>query len=264
MARAYIVFARKDIHPNRPQILDLYPNTSQRNSVLDGAGQTGYLSWIAQNDTMAAHTNDGGVLKATGTYYGLATYLAARIDDITTAPGQHLTPTAPNCNTIATAILARVKAGSALTLAGINAAIQVTLATSGIVGTGTSTATVEEILRIVSGEVFKVSATDALSGAAGIFLGTAGAFVVPVTTNNVVTYPSDWRHVRTFINTGSLHLSRYSGHLSKLADAAYVWSNASFTYGAAGTALWIDETHLTTTTGRAVVVYDAAGNVITN
>lgn len=262
MARAYICLARGDIDNNNLQILDLQPNSSLRVPAYEGAGQTGYLAWAPQNSTMVAHTNDGGVLRATGTYYGLATYLAARLDNQST--GFHLCVTAANANTIATAILARVVAGSALTTAGINAAVQVTLVNSGIGVAGTqTTATVEEILRIVSGEVFKVTAGDALSGAAGITLGTAGAFVAPVTgATGIITYPTDWRHVRTFVDTGSLHLSRHSGHMSKLAAATMDWNNPAYTYGAAGTALWVDATHLLTHVGRVLVVYDATGAVI--
>ena len=257
MARAYIAFARKDIDDNMLQILDLQPNSSLRNPIYEGAGQTGYLAWAAQNDTLAALTNNGGVRSATTTSYGLGAYLVCRLSNAGN------TPTAANCNTIATAILARIKAGSALTTAGINAAIGVTLAGQGI-GVGLTTMTVEETLRIVSGEVFKVTAGTAVSGAANAFLGTAGAFVAPSTVNGIMTYPSDWRNVRTFIDTGYLHLSRHSGHLSKVADSVFVWNNPAKTYSASGTALWIDGTNLTTTTGRAVVVYDASGNVILN
>lgn len=261
MARAYIVFSRKDIDDNNVQILDLQPNSSQRNSVYDLPGQTGYLAYTCQNDTVA-HTNDGGVLEATADTYGLAAYLGARVDDIT--GGGHVCVAAADANLAATAILARVRQGLALNTAGINAAIQtvVGLATSGIIGTGNSTATVVEILRILSGEVFKITAGSAFSGAAGIFLGTGGDFVVPTTVNDIVTYASDWRNVRTFTDTGYLHLSRISGQLSKFASATFVWENPLKTYGASGTALWIDDTHLTTTTGRAVVVYDVSGNVI--
>ena len=110
MARAYITLARRDIDDNMLQILDLWPNSSLRLPPYEPPGQTGYLSWTAQNSTMAAHTNDGGVLRATGTYYGLATYLACRLSNA------GATPTAANCNTMATAILARVVAGIALIL----------------------------------------------------------------------------------------------------------------------------------------------------
>jgi hypothetical protein len=263
MARAYIVYARKDIDDNGLQILDLQPNTSQRNSIYDPPGQTGYLAFASQNDTVA-HTNDAGVLKATATYYGLAAYIGARVDDIT--GGGHMCPVAADANAAAVAILARVRQGLALTTAGINTAIQtvVGLGTSGITGTGNSTATVTEILRIISGEAFKITATSAFSGAAGIFLGTAGEFVALTTVNGIVTYPSDWRHVRAFTETGYLHISRDAGSLSKLCASTFVWNNPAKTYGASGDALWIDDTHLTTTTGRALVVYDASGNVLTN
>ena len=235
MARAYIALARGDIDDNMLQILDLQPNSSLRNPIYEGAGQTGYMAWTAQNETIA-HTNAGGVLQATATYVGLATYIGARVDDIT--GGGNNCVVALEANRAAQAILARVRQGQALTLAGINAAIQSVpgLATSGIVGTGTSTATVAEILRIVGGEVFQIAAAIPFSGAAGIFLGTAGAFIVPVVVNGITTYPAAWRHVRPFIDTGSLHQSRFTGALSQLAAATYVWNNPALTYAPANTA----------------------------
>jgi hypothetical protein len=262
MARAYIVLARRDIDENNLQVTDLWPNTSQRNGVYDPIGQSGYLAYHAQNDTVAL-TNDGGVMDATADYVGLAAYLVCRVDDIT---GGHHAPAAADANAAATAILARVRQGLALTTAGINTAIQTVagLATSGITGTGNSTATVEEILRILGGEVFRVAATTPVSAGANAFLGTAGAFAAPALVNGVVTYPSYWRHVRAFVDTGALRISRLAGQLSHLASATYVWENPAETYGVSGSALWIDATHLTTTTGRAVVVYDASGNVVVN
>ncbi len=247
MARAYICLARGDIDNNGLQVLDLQPNSSLRNPIYEGAGQTGYLAWTAQHDTVA-YTDVGGVKNATAVYNGLAAYIAARVDDIT--GGGNLCPTAADANAAATAILARIVAGSALTLAGINTAIQTVagLGTSGIIGTGTSTATVEGILRICSGEVFQIAAGAAFSGAANAFLGTGGAFVASTSTS--------YRHVRQFVNTGSLQLSRHSGHLSVLAGATYDWNNPALTYGAAGTALWVDATHLLTHVGRVLVAYD--------
>jgi hypothetical protein len=232
MSRAYIVLARKDIDDNNLQILDLQPNTSLRNPIYEGAGQTGYLAWTAQNDAIA-HTNVGGVLTATAIYVGLATYIGARVDDIT--GGGHVCVSAANANAAASAILGRVRLGLALNTAGINAAIQSVpgLATSGITGTGNSTATVEEILRILGGEVFQIAAAAAFSGAGGIFLGTGGAFVTSTNTA--------YRNVRTFIDTGSLRLSRHSGYLSVLSSATHVWNNPAKTYAptnyATGTAV---------------------------
>ncbi len=252
MARAYICLARADIEDSMLQVLDLKPNSSQRVPAYDGAGQTAYLPFAAQNSTVA-HTDVGGVLTASAAYNGLAAYICARVDDVN-GVGGHGCVSAANANTIATAILARLVAGSALTSAGINTAIQVTLDDTGI-GLGHSTATAAEILRICQGEVFQVASGAAFSGAAGAFLGTAGGFLASTATG--------YRNIKTFTDTGSLRLSCGSGHLFVLSQATFSWNNPSLTYGSGGTALFVDATEVPAThLGRAVSVYDASGNVL--
>lgn len=269
MAKAYLVVARNDIDNNMLQVLDLQPNTSQRNPIYEGAGQTGYLAYALQNDVVAAYgVGGGGEDTMTGDTYGLAAYLVDNVKDLDNGD-VILTPA--RANAIAGGIEAAITAGTALTLAAIDALIQAATggALSGLTA-DTSTGTVEQVLRICGGEVYKVTDASIMSGPASAWLEPAGThtpiggFVVPVVVNGVTTYPSDWRNVRIFVDTGMLHLSRASGHLSALAAATYVWENPSFTYGAGGTGQFIDGTAIPAThIGRALVVYDATGAVIT-
>lgn len=264
MARAYIALARGDIDDNMLQILDLQPNSSQRNSVYDGAGQTGYMAWTPQHDVVVTAVPVANTQMVADSY-GLAAYLVDNVEDNDNA---NIILTDARANAIATGILNAVVAGTAVTLAAIDALIATATggATSGL-ATADSTGTVEQVLRILGGEVYKVAAAATLSGAAAAFVGPvhvpAGGFVVPVTVNGIVTYPSDWRNVRTFMDNGYLHLSRLAGNLSQVAAATYVWDNPALTYGAAGTALFVDATQMLTTISRALVVYDATGAVIT-
>ena len=259
MARAYIVLARGDIDDNGLQIMDLWPNSSLRVPAYEPAGQTGYLAWTAQHDTLVAYTVNV-TSRMTGTKYGLAAYMADNVED---NDNGNVIMTFARCNTIATNILARVRQGQALELANINAIIQAATGggASGLT-TAHSTGTVEEVLRILGGEVYKVADGAVLSAAAAGFVNPhvrVGGFVVPVLVNNILTYPTDWRNVRTFVQTGALALSCTYGNLGVLGATTYDWENPAKTYGASGTALWCDGTNMTTTVGRAVVVYDNSG-----
>jgi hypothetical protein len=264
MARAYIVLARNDIDSNNLQILDLKPNTSQRVPAYEPPGQTGYLAWGTQANEVTVTTPDANDVVST-TAYGIIAYL---MDNVADNDNGNIVLTFARAGAAAGDIAAALAAGTAVTLAVIDAAIQAATggALSGLT-TAHSTGTVEEVLRILAGEVYKLPAGAEISGVAHSFVNPhvrAGAFVTPVTgVDGIVTYPSDWRHVRSFIDTDYLHMSRFNGQLSKLASATYAWINPAFTYGATGTALTIGQGHIATTgIARALIVYDASGNVI--
>ena len=79
MARAFICLARNDLDENALQVLDLVPNTSQRNPIYDGEGQTGYLTWFRQNDLPTV--SGLGPILAASTVYGLQAYLLSNVDN---------------------------------------------------------------------------------------------------------------------------------------------------------------------------------------
>ena len=262
--RVYIVLARNDIEDNLLQVLDLKPNSSQRNPCIDGAGQTGYLTWYRQNSTVATTAGGGGIRTTNAAYQGVAAYI---IDNVENVQGGNLATTAAQANTIAAAILARVAAGSSLTLAAINTIINAAfggLASSdlnGVVAGSWSTGTVEHILRILGGEVYNLPASSQVGNAGNAFPGHGvghtrlGGFVASTSAL--------YRNVREFAWTGELNLSCLSGVLSKLKAATYSWINPSYTYGATGTALTISGGQVPATgVAPAVVVYEADGDVL--
>lgn len=270
MARAYLCHARNDLESRLLQVLDLKPNSSQPGNVLTLAsttdsgiqsGQTGYLTFGAQNDTVVLTATGGGAFSTSSVLNGLAAYLIDNVNNVT----GNAALTAARANNIAARILARVAAGSALTLADINVAIRA----EGGVGAGStlngaggtfSTGTVVEVLRVLSGEAYRVPAAAAVIGAGGVFPGggahaRTGAFLARSATG--------YRAVRRFYNTGALARSVLVGSLSKLTAATYAWINPAFTYGAAGTALTYGAAHIGATgVAKAVAVYAADGSVI--
>ena len=270
MARAYVCHARNDLEGHFLQVLDLKPNSSQPGNVLTmssltnsgvQSGQTGYLTFGAQKDTVVLHASGGGAFDTNADLYGLGAYL---IDNVNNVTGDTAL-TAAQANGIATRIVTRIANGLALTLADLNVAIRAqggVGAGSTLDGTGAtfSTGSVVEVLRILSGEAYLVPFNSTVIAAAGLFPGGVGhvplgSFLARGTTG--------YRAVRRFYNTGALALSVMSGALSKLMATTYAWINPSFTYGATGTALTYSGAQIGVSgVAKAVTVYAVDGSVI--
>ena len=150
-----VICLRDETIPNNSfQITDLFPNRSQRNPVVDPAAQgPRYLRQPENNIPVVANN---AVSKAVS---GLTAYLLTTID---VEAGGNPTPT--QANDMARTLLKRMRNGNELTLAKINDAIIAAgglggdFDNTGIVGTGDSTATVQNILSILGGANFTVSA----------------------------------------------------------------------------------------------------------
>lgn len=290
MARAYIVLTRNDLDDNLLQVLDLSPNSSQRNSVYDPAGQTHYQTHFYTDGVNGDVEALGGVTNAI--FYGLSTYLKCRIAN--TAGGGLIGPLPDaDCILVANEILTRAAAGSPLTAADINASILAATGNANGIGIGNSDATVEEILRILAGERFRVdrltdigagnfwqgpglgffttapSATRPESVFANNGAGVRGKnpFVGPTipTSIPVQVGTQDVNHnsIIPIVDTGALRLSALSGQLSEMASAGFTFLNPNLTYGSGGTALDLGGSALPASgAGRAVTVYAADGTVI--
>ena len=262
--RAYICFARNDLADNLLQVIDLKPYSSNF-TVYESAppGQSGYITWLPQNDTVALTAGGGGIQTTNALYRGLAAYL---LDNVENVGGPALTLTAAQANAMATGILARVTAGLPLALANINTVINAVAGVAlsdlnGAIINSHSTGSVAGILRLLAGEVYRLPAAAQVANAAGAFP-VVGPLHTPLGAW-VVQGEADFRNFRKVVNTGGLHLSALLGQISHLITTDYTWINPVFTYGAAGTALNINGGHLPVGgAGRAVSVYDATGAVI--
>lgn len=308
MARAFIVLNRNDLGDSLLQVLDLKPHSSQFSPAYDGqnSGQSGYQTHMAGdaavNTTVATQAGAGGgaSLDVNGDSYGLAAYLLDNVEDQVA----NAAITAAVANATRDAIFDLVSAGSAITAAAVANALVANGVSNAGAGTtltaGNSTGVLEEVLRILAGEVWKLPDNSQVTTAAGAFDATVRGFFV--TRPNVETPDSVdgtygavrgrkfssplpfirpgetragsapvqagtqdtlFRDVRTIVDTGDLHLSAQSGVLADLKLATYTFENPSFTYGTAGTALTLGGGHIGANfQARAVVVYDADGNVI--
>lgn len=138
----YICLRRSDIDDGTLQILDLWPNTSQRNQVIDPPGQTKYVNRY-QNDTLAL---SGSATAAE--YKGLAAYL---IDHVV-KNSANVPITVAVANLIAGDIAAVIDAATELTAAVVNASIQARTGdgTSSLTAGG-SNGTLADLLKIAAG-----------------------------------------------------------------------------------------------------------------
>jgi hypothetical protein len=244
------------LEDNLLQVLDLVPNTSQLNPIYQGQGQTGYLTWFPQNDAVALTA--GPPVTVNSTVYGVRAYLLDSIDD--QSGGGNAPMSVASANLVSIAILNRVAQGLPLTGAALDSLVGGLLTGSDFTGAtapgSTSLGVVEELLRILAGEVYRVSSGAALSDGGGAFHGAkvgvfvtapnivqdlgfgsggiSAAFGLPVipTTVPVQTGTQDvnFRRIRPIQDTGELAMSTATGVLSKLDLASYSFRNPSYIY----------------------------------
>lgn len=239
---------RHVLEEHRLQVInDLKPYSSDALRNYVGYGQTGAWAFLCSFAAVASPANGGGFRTTAVNYYNLTGYLLDTIHSDPTAAGpapNNCTLSDANALAISAWCAGRVAGGLPLTVALFNAACLAQVGGATGIGVGNSTATLEQILRILTGEIYCLPA-GAISGAGavpaatqgGAFLATAqGYFVVepnvqvgtdvrgrnisrPVGWGTAVQVaPQDlhWRDVRVLYNTGELHRSIVNGQLSKV------------------------------------------------
>ena len=226
---AYICRVRTDIPAAALQWLDLKPNTSQRNPIYSGTGQTGYLRTRVASTTMVTAASGGNDITV-GAQSGVSAYLMDHVESGGLAAGTGALSDA-NCNTIAAALIAILDAGTPLTLALVNAALSATAANTELTNAGgsASTGSLVELLKIMSGGIYEIPAGAATEIPTGTF-------------NPLVVGSFDDDGYRQIFVSGGLQASVFEGHLAEFASA-------TFDFGG--------------TLGAALVVYDFQGNVLT-
>ena len=223
----YICMIRTDIDNGVLQVLDLYPNSSLRNPIYDAVGQTKYVDRCV-SDTVATTTSGGNDVTVSA-YTGLAAYLLANVEKGGLAAGTSALTDA-NANTIATNIIAAMDAGSASTLAAINALLAATAANTELTSAGgsASTGSLADVLKILAGGEFVLPAGSVTETPTGTFNPAAkGSFT---TGQYRATYDSF-----------ALNASLGEGALSQFTSATYEYGG---------------------TTGAALIVYDDTGAVM--
>jgi len=288
--RIYIVPRRNDLEGMLISLGDLHPNAGQKNSIYQGAHQNVYMvegldplaatvvsstSWVSgsRNTTLAADavaddTTGGGndVTAMAATTFGLAAYIKDRVQDGGTASA--VAPQMPwaDCNAIAQAIMTSAMAGGAMTLAGINTIILLTAVNSNLAGAGISRSfgTVDDILRILSGEVYTLPELTIIENVLGQFqtlaqrtVFTDAQTVAFITAQGQFEASGDflaadaagYRARASLVRTGSANISLASGKLAAYTtNTTMVVLNPVYAYTAAAvTAIKTRATLLDTT-----------------
>lgn len=196
----YVCLARTDIADGVLQVKDLWPNLSQR-SDLEPPGQGPIYVNAPDNDAVAL-TADGDARTTTREYSGIQAYL---IDRVEAADGAALT--AAQAAAVATALIARMRAGSTLTLTAVNAALNAQDAGTTLTG-GDSTGVLTELLSVMAGAKYTVPAGSSIQDGSGDFVATqSGSFPTG-------TY-------REVLPTDSLVISFQQGDLYRYRSSAF-------------------------------------------
>lgn len=201
---AYVCRIRTDIPTGALQWTDLKPNTSQRNLVYEGAGQTGYLADRVTSDTVGALAANA----TTAVYSGLAAYL---IDHVIRNGSTTITPAIANAS--AAAIIAQLDAqanidvNAALTANGVaNAPAGTTLTTNG------SNGKLVEVLKILSGGLYVLPSGSVVGGlAAGAALGS---------------FTNDAQYRQLYV-TGALQISCGEGQLAGFSSSSFEYDGVT-------------------------------------
>lgn len=196
------VFGSSRVTEGTLQITDLHPHKTQSNAVLTPNFRGPAYIYSPSQASLATLPVLDANFDTNGDQSGLALYLLATIDD--DANGNVLISEA-DARSVALALIARAEAGLDLTEGSINQTILNTTGDANGIGIGGSTATVEEILSIISGySVFEISDGFSLGGALRVFEGpnVAPFFSTPSWAS---------RQIRTF--DGSFFISAREGQL---------------------------------------------------
>lgn len=226
MAEVYVVMRRTDIPEGTLQMLDLWPNTSQRNAVLTPPrGQTGYVRNIPL-PLIASSVSAGPPVLATAELHGVASYLVGNIDTGAGAGGAPFT--GAEADLAADGLRLIAQAGTVLDLAAVNAVLAGVVAGTTLTAGG-STGTLAGLLATMAGRDWVIPTGSALSDGAGAFAGSVGAAEATIT------------EFTQLYNTGYFLISNGQGMIHRM-------KRADFTYRGVQ--------------GPAVVVYSAAGALL--
>lgn len=236
--QGFIIPIRSDLEGMNLQVVDLWPNTSQKNSVYDGSGQSGYVSYMlnvpgatvlnatstayssGSRNTEAANAATTWMLNSVNTivpgaadvnvtqeaHYGLAAYLRDRVN--VNPGGLNTSMTDAEADAIVAAILTRVNTGLSLTLANVNTLLNATLAgadnfldgttVAAVAAGSTSFGTLTDVLKILEGHVYKVNINTIIGDNFGAWRSLAQREVLVA----AATVPATWS-VQGYFVTGT-------------------------------------------------------------
>jgi len=277
--RVYIFPRRNDLAGMGLNLSDLKPNAGQKNNVYDGEHQNVYVTESldypgatvvngivyvsgSKNTTLtadaAAMSTDGGAnnVNATpATVFGLAAYLKDRVHRAGIAAANNGEFAFGECNAAAAAIATRAEAGLSLDLTAIDAILAATVAQTDLTGASgfsKSFGSVEDIMKILSGEVYRLPIRTIIENDLGRFrnLAERQAFVTAQTPAQIASQgqfyatgdflaADDVGYLArpVLAQTGALNLSVLNGVISHYKGNITVL-NPNFAYTAGSVTQW--------------------------
>ena len=236
--KGFILPCRNDLPHGLVQFTDVQPNTSQANPGIQGPGQTAYIdhghyagtTWVPPFTAPLPVVAGGGTL--TGTTRGLAVYILDHIP-ATDPAGADNALTAIQARSIAARLVLRVVSGQTLTLANLITTIN----SVGAMVTGTAPAitqaildgtvaavtgktgamVLEEILRVLAGDIYEILNGGIIHNGAGLW-SNAGAVIHPaqvaganasafLEAPNPTLATQTWPHSTDYVGRRALYLS---------------------------------------------------------
>jgi hypothetical protein len=252
----YICMSRSDVPNGTVQVLDLFPNSSQRNLIYDGAGQTRYIN---RANTSACTNSGGAIYGATlgQDAIGLGAYLADTLDS--DGAGTQLT-TAQIASAVED-VMGLVDNALAVTAVSIIASIAGATYSGGVGVAGASVAanfSLENLLKVLAGAHYKIA-----KGTTLVHDSSQGAFVFHSKKTNL----SSAETVTKSYDGDEFQVSLNDGHIAGLASAIKLYGRSSASDSTTGYPVRQHPSvknlnPLTEASGRIVVVYGDDGSVL--
>ena len=262
----YICMTRDDVADGTVQVLDLFPNTSQRNLTLDPAGQTRYVNRVDDSTVL----NTGNV--ASGATAGQhATGLGAYLFDRCSSDGAvgTLLTTAMIADLVEAIVALMDAAASAMTTANINTEAQALANLGAFDCAANPLFSLEELIKILSGAHYQID-----KGTTVAYGTVQGAFIRNGKTLNISTAET----ITKSYAGDEFNLSLAEGHLAGLASGITLYGRSQLVPNQNGTSASMDQSStgyparqlnsmknkspLTQASGRIIVVYSDTGTIL--
>ena len=246
----YICMSRDDVADGTIQVLDLFPNSSQRNLIYDGEGQTRYINRANSSKVTNILDNTGAETDAVcgatigDDAVGLGAYLADTLDD-----GTGGVLTTAEISAAVVAVLNLVDTAKAVDSAAVATATGLTVS---------GNFSVENLLKVLAGAHYKIDKGTSLSVGS-----SQGAFVFQSKDTNLsyadtVTKSYDGEEFQLSIN---------SGHLATFTSSIALYGSQSASDSATGYPVRQhpsvkNRNAKTAASARIVVIYNDDGSVL--
>ena len=252
----YICMSRDDVADGTIQVLDLFPNSSQRNLIYDGEGQTRYIN-RANTSTVsmtAAFLVSGATIGDDAV--GLGAYL---VDTMDSDGGGTLLTTAEIASAVED-VMGLVDNALAITAVSALASINAGTYSGNALGTGSfkGNFSLEALLKVLAGAHYKID-----KGTLIVDGSSQGAFVFHSKDTNL----SSAETVTKSYDGEEFQLSINSGHLATFSSTVALYGSQSASDSATGYPVRQhpsvkNRNAKTAASARIVVIYDDDGSVL--